>query len=548
MGTFTVTNNDKNKYVSYYFEWGLDESLSETPITGGMSASFITNAASKQVTGLERVTTYYYKFCAEPSWNSNTYCGTTVSFSTIKPKPTATTQDPTNIGSTSVTLNGVINANGNDTTGTFSLYDASWSNTRITATPNPVTGDTDTNVSAEATGLSPNSEYKYQLVANNGESNVVGDLVYFTTADGPSPPTATTQAPTDITATTATLNGLVNPNGDDATVSFDYGLDSNYGSSVSYAANPVNGTSDASVSADLADLAPGTTYHFRVAATNDGGTTHGEDMTFTTSTPAPTAATQAATNVTGTSATINGQVNPNGFDATVSFDHGADAGYGSSASFAANPVNGTSNVNVSVNLADLTPGTTYHYRVAATNNGGTAYGEDMTFTTKPNNATLATFDALRMAYLDCSATIGTWFDASAATDPAAINTDRQVHFPSGAFSFTISGLEAGGAVTMLVRVDQDARIDGYYLNNTQTSVWENVISEANGAVDQESTQGETALTFDITDGGPYDADEELNGAIQSVGGPGYPSSILGGQFLSTNLMLLLIEQGPYEQQ
>ena len=36
---------------------------------------------------------------------------------------------------------------------------------------------------------------------------------------------------------------------------------------------------------------------------------------------------------------------------------------------------------VVVNVPNLLPGTTYHYRLVATNGGGTTYGPDMTFTT-----------------------------------------------------------------------------------------------------------------------------------------------------------------------
>ena len=36
---------------------------------------------------------------------------------------------------------------------------------------------------------------------------------------------------------------------------------------------------------------------------------------------------------------------------------------------------------VSILLQNLSPGTTYHYRLVATNGGGTAYGADGTFTT-----------------------------------------------------------------------------------------------------------------------------------------------------------------------
>ncbi|RJP88647.1 MAG: IPTL-CTERM sorting domain-containing protein [Desulfobacteraceae bacterium] len=102
-------------------------------------------------------------------------------------------------------------------------------------------------------------------------------------------PLSTTQTATSVIITSATLNGLVNANGKDATVTFEYGLDTSYGSIVAADQNLVTGSTDTAVSAAVANLSPGTVYHFRVVAQNSSGTTNGDDMTFTTA-----AATQTA--------------------------------------------------------------------------------------------------------------------------------------------------------------------------------------------------------------------------------------------------------------
>jgi uncharacterized delta-60 repeat protein len=92
--------------------------------------------------------------------------------------------------------------------------------------------------------------------------------------------------------------------------------------------------------------------------------------------------TEPASSVTQTSATLNATVNPEG--GTVSdchFDYGTSEAYGSSVGCASLPGSGTSPVAVSAALAGLTPSTTYHIRVVATNEGGTRYGADRKFTT-----------------------------------------------------------------------------------------------------------------------------------------------------------------------
>lgn len=92
------------------------------------------------------------------------------------------------------------------------------------------------------------------------------------------------------------------------------------------------------------------------------------------------AATATANFVSGGWATLNGSANPNGVATTVYFQYGTGTGYGSSTQ-SLNIGNGNSSVPVSINLAGLAKGTTYHYRLV-TNSGGTlTYGADQTLTT-----------------------------------------------------------------------------------------------------------------------------------------------------------------------
>jgi hypothetical protein len=102
------------------------------------------------------------------------------------------------------------------------------------------------------------------------------------------PPLATTGSASGVGERTATLNGTVNPMGDSATVRFEYGTTTAYGSTA--AAPNLPASQNASpVTAALAGLSPDTTYHYRlVATTGRGGTAAGADQTFRTL-PSPTA-------------------------------------------------------------------------------------------------------------------------------------------------------------------------------------------------------------------------------------------------------------------
>ncbi len=95
------------------------------------------------------------------------------------------------------------------------------------------------------------------------------------------PPTVTTGSATSLTTNSAILNTTVNPNGISTTYYFDYGTTTSYGSKTTET-DAGSGTEEVSVSADITGLSEGTTYHFRLVAINSGGTSYGDDATFTT--------------------------------------------------------------------------------------------------------------------------------------------------------------------------------------------------------------------------------------------------------------------------
>jgi len=214
---------------------------------------------------------------------------------------------------------------------------------------------------------------------------VVAVPVGLATAQSATAPTVTTSPATTITDTAATLNGSVNPNGSATNYAFQWGPTNGYGHETTLT-SAGSGTTSSSVSATVNGLAPGTTYHFRIIAINDGGTSVGSDQTFATtgtapapSTP-PTATTGAASNVGQTGATVNGTVNPAGQATTDYFEYGPTTNYGYETS-ATSGGSGTTDEPASANLTGLASATTYHYRLVAVSPGGTTLGSDQTFTT-----------------------------------------------------------------------------------------------------------------------------------------------------------------------
>jgi hypothetical protein len=121
-----------------------------------------------------------------------------------------------------------------------------------------------------------------------------------------------------------------------------------------------------------------------------GGATN-EQWTWPPPPSAPAVTTSAASGVTGTAATLNGTVNPEGAATTYQFQYGTSTSYGSvTPASPASAGSGRSAVGESAGLSGLSASTTYDYRLVATNATGTTNGSNQTFTTPaaspPGNA------------------------------------------------------------------------------------------------------------------------------------------------------------------
>lgn len=95
---------------------------------------------------------------------------------------------------------------------------------------------------------------------------------------------------------------------------------------------------------------------------------------------APVAETGSARNIGSTSATLEGQVSPNGTPTSYYFQYGTTTAYGSQTP-TAGPLKGNASKSVSADVSGLRPSTGYHYRLVATSADGTSLGKDAAFTT-----------------------------------------------------------------------------------------------------------------------------------------------------------------------
>jgi hypothetical protein len=130
----------------------------------------------------------------------------------------------------------------------------------------------------DGTGDTGDNLYNSYGLSNFGNSKVILNASFWLAEKSPE---VTTGTATNVGTNSATVNGLVNPNGLSTTAKFLYGITTNYGG-VTNVSGTLTGTNATNVSVGLNGLAPGTTYHYTLVATNTAGSAQGTDQTFTT--------------------------------------------------------------------------------------------------------------------------------------------------------------------------------------------------------------------------------------------------------------------------
>lgn len=231
----------------------------------------------------------------------------------------------------------------------------------------------------ELTGLDYATDYYARAYAIGSSGAIYGEEITFTTL--PIAPELTTTAVTEITGSSAKSGGNVtNSGGAEVTVR-----------GICFATHDTptiddnkteNGEGVGEFTSDLTELKGNTEYFVRAYATNSAGTGYGPAVSFTTLVDLPKVSTTAVASVTKTSAISGGN---------VSDDGGADlTERGIVFDFTENPtttagtkiIDATNGIGEFVsNITGLELATTYHVRAYAINSTGTAYGENISFTT-----------------------------------------------------------------------------------------------------------------------------------------------------------------------
>ncbi|MDP3052409.1 MAG: hypothetical protein Q8N22_00420 [bacterium] len=249
--------------------------------------------------------------------------------------------------------------------------------TTTETTPNITSADAWQTVSWDISGVSNANKDAIDRITITVVNADAANTFYIDNIFSLASPTISTSDASAITSSQATLNGnITDTGGENNTVrGFQYGLDTGYGSDTHTTGSYGTGV----FSADISSLSPNTAYHFRAYSTNSIGTSYGADTILTTSVAVPVVATNDATSITSSTATLNGDITSIGGSNVLErgFDWGVSSGnylyaWTEAGSFGTgtfdHPITGSSQP-------------IYYFRAKVRNPAGWAYGSEMSFLT-----------------------------------------------------------------------------------------------------------------------------------------------------------------------
>ncbi len=286
----TGTVNPKGARTSYWYEYGTTANLGQKTASQSVGSGFSAIQTPGYITGLTKNTTYYFRLVAENSFGRTNGAQNTVKTTEGVPAPTGSAPTVKSIAANSIAnvsanLRGEVDPNKAATQYWFE-YGTTSDLGQTTSFTSAGNGDSTVAASASVSSLAPGTTYYYRINAQNQFGTVNGATMSFkTSGSSTAAPTVSTKNANNITASAATLNASVDPNGAETMYWFEYSTDSLLGS-VLLKTTPQKsagaGSNAVQVEADVTGLNANTTYYSRIVAQNAKGTVRGDKVSFKT--------------------------------------------------------------------------------------------------------------------------------------------------------------------------------------------------------------------------------------------------------------------------
>jgi DNA-binding beta-propeller fold protein YncE len=372
--------------ADYYFEYGTSASYEARTAELAIGADESAVSVTMALTGLQPGTIYHYRLVATGAHGVS--YGKDAVLKTNPPVEGVSTGIATALTQTTATLNGSLEPNGVDAHyyfayGPTTVYSSTTPEVEAGAANGPVPA------SAFIAGLEPGATYHYRLVAESSLGIAYGADQTFRAL--PVAPVVGAVEVLDLTPFSATLDSVIDPGNGLTSYHFVYAAEGERAHE-SQPNGSVSGDAATTVlPTTLQGLAPGTTYHYKLLASNEGGSTTSAEGSFVTLPADSPSVTSVGVEAIGAySATIVGAIDPDGSATTYDFEL-AEAAQVAGLRWFGGLGAETALAPVSVNVEGLTPETIYRYRLSATNAAGTVSSLEGAFTTMKSGASVTLF-------------------------------------------------------------------------------------------------------------------------------------------------------------
>jgi uncharacterized protein (TIGR02145 family) len=235
---------------------------------------------------------------------------------------------------------------------------------------------------SELQNLLPETKYYLRAYVKSGNDIIYGNEISFTTTSIVLA-TLTTTSVTSITSTTAVSGGNISSDGGGAITARGVCWSTSVNPTVALSTKTSDGTGTGTFTSNITGLTGNTTYHVRAYATNSAGTNYGSDLTFITPPliVLPTVTTGITSATSSTTATSGGNVTSDGGASVTVRGVCWSTSSNPTIALSTKTSDGSGTGSFLSNMTGLTANTTYYVRAYATNNVGTAYGNQIVFST-----------------------------------------------------------------------------------------------------------------------------------------------------------------------